>query len=367
MEYGPESSHRKSALHLCGLQLSLRSLTALEMTQVELATRTGLSLKHVNQIIQGVAPVTPDTALLLEKTTGVQARMWNSLEATYREHVLRAESREALLKEADWLKELPIAELKKRELLPDTNDKGTLLEAVCDFFRVADRKSWEDVWRRPLASFRQSPSFAADAGAVSVWLRLGELEAEEIDCEPFDPTRFRDALSEIRELTTWKDVAAASQRLVELCKEAGVAIVFVAEIGKTRSSGAARWLTPTKALIQLSLRHKFEDHLWFSFFHEAGHILLHSKKETFINTGGKGAPGTDGAMEDEANRFAANQLIPRHHDSRLPLLHTDADVKAFAREIGIAPGIVVGRLQKEKLWGWNRGNNLKRKLMLVDN
>jgi HTH-type transcriptional regulator/antitoxin HigA len=69
-------------------------------------------------------------------------------------------------------------------------------KAVCDFFRVADRKSWEDVWRRPLASFRQSPSFAADAGAVAVWLRLGEPEAEEIDCEPFDPTRFRDALSE---------------------------------------------------------------------------------------------------------------------------------------------------------------------------
>src|SRR6266446_2917102 len=121
------------------------TLTALEMTQVELAARTGLSLKHVNQIIQGVAPVTADTALLLEKATGVQARMWNALEATYREHLLRAESREALLKEADWLRELPIAELKKRNLLPDTNDKGTLLEAVCDFFRVADRTSWEEV------------------------------------------------------------------------------------------------------------------------------------------------------------------------------------------------------------------------------
>src|SRR5438132_447705 len=85
------------------------------LPHVELATRTGLSLKHVNQIIQGVAPVTPDTALLLEKATGVQARMWNSLESTYRERVLRAESRAALLKEADWLKELPIAELKRRE------------------------------------------------------------------------------------------------------------------------------------------------------------------------------------------------------------------------------------------------------------
>jgi HTH-type transcriptional regulator/antitoxin HigA len=343
------------------------TLSVIEMTQVQLATRTGLSLKHVNQIIQGVAPVTPDTALLLEKATGVEARMWNALEATYRERVLRAESRAALLEEADWLKELPIAELKKRGKLPQSNNKATLLEAVCDFFRVADRSRWEDVWRKPLAAFRQSPSFAADAGAVASWLRLGEIEAEKIDSKPFDPTAFRDALAEIRELTTWKDVAAASERLVELCRQAGVAVVFVAEIGRTRTSGAARWMSPTKALIQLSLRHKYEDHLWFSFFHEAGHILLHSKKETFINTGPKQPPGADVVMEEEANRFAANHLIPRHYESRLPQLHTEADVRAFAREIGIAPGIVVGRLQREELWGWNRGNRLKRKLMLVEN
>jgi HTH-type transcriptional regulator/antitoxin HigA len=342
------------------------TLLALEMTQVQLATRTGLSLKHINQIVQGVAPLTPDTALLLEKATGVEARMWNALETNYRERVLRAESRKALLEEADWLKELPIAELKKLEHLPATNDKATLLEAVCDFFRVADRNSWDEVWRRPLAAFRQSPSFAADAGAVATWLRLGEIEADEIDCQPFDPTKFRDTLDEIRELTTWKDVHAASIRLVELCSQAGVAVVFVPEIGKTRASGAARWLTPTKALIQLSLRHKYEDHLWFSFFHEAGHILLHSKKETFINTSGKQPPGADLVMEDEANRFAANHLIPRQYESRLPELETDADVRAFARELCIAPGIVVGRLQREKLWGWQRGNHLKRKLMIVD-
>jgi HTH-type transcriptional regulator / antitoxin HigA len=342
------------------------TLDALEMTQVQLATRTGLSLKHINQIIQGVAPLTPDTALLLEKATGVEARMWNALEANYRERVLRAESREVLLQEVDWLKELPIAELKKRSRLPQTNDKATLLEAVCDFFRVADRTSWDAVWRRPLAAFRQSPSFAADAGAVATWLRLGEIEAEQVECEPFDPAKFREALDEIRELTTWKDVHAASERLVELCRGAGVAVVFVGEIGKTRASGAARWLTPTKALIQLSLRYKTDDHLWFSLFHEAGHILLHSKKETFVKMGNKQPPGADLAMEEEANRFAANQLIPRHYESLLFSLTTDSEVRAFARKIGIAPGIVVGRLQREGKWDWHKGNHLKRKLVLVE-
>jgi HTH-type transcriptional regulator/antitoxin HigA len=340
------------------------TLDALGMTQVQLAARTGLSLKHINQIAQGAAPVTPETALLLEKATGVKARMWNVLEATYRERVSREESREALLRDADWLKHLPVAELKKRDLLPNTSDKATLLEAVCDFFGVADRKRWEQVWLKPLASFRQSPSFAADAGAVAVWLRLGEMSAAKIDCAPFDAARFREVLAEIRDLTLWDDVGAAADQLVELCASAGVAVVFVGEIGKTRASGAARWLTPTKALIQLSLRHKSDDHLWFSLFHEAAHILLHSKKETFINTG-SAHEATD-EMEEEANRFAANQLIPRQLEGRLPSLRTDAEVKAFARHIGIAPGIVVGRLQKERLWPWNRGNHLKRKLQLVE-
>jgi HTH-type transcriptional regulator/antitoxin HigA len=340
------------------------ALEALGMTQVQLAARTGLSVKHVNQMAQGVAPVTPETALLLEKATGVNARMWNVLEATYRERVSREESREALLKDRDWLRQLPVSELKRRGHLPATNDKATLLEAVCDFFGVADRRRWEQIWLRPLASFRQSRSFTADTGAVAVWLRLGEMSAAKIDCAQFDATRFREVLGETRDLTLWDDVGAAAERLVELCASAGVAVVFVGEIGNTRASGAARWLTPTKALIQLSLRHKSDDHLWFSFFHEAAHILLHSKKETFINTGSSHEPTDE--MEQDANRFAANQLIPRQLEGRLASLQTNAEVKAFARNIGVAPGIVVGRLQKEELWPWNRGNNLKRKLELVE-
>jgi HTH-type transcriptional regulator/antitoxin HigA len=56
----------------------------------------------------------------------------------------------------------------------------------------------------------------------------------------------------------------------------------------------------------------------------------------------------------------------RSQELQLASLHTDAEVKSFARHIGIAPGIVVGRLQKEELWPSNRGNNLKRKLQLVE-
>jgi HTH-type transcriptional regulator / antitoxin HigA len=339
---------------------SLRSaLEALGMTQSDLAARAGLSLKHVNQIVQGTAPVSQETALLLEKVTRIPARVWNALEARYRERLARTDEREALARDTTWLQELPIKELTERGVLPQRADRPALVEAVCRFFGVANRESWERVWREPLAAFRKSRRLTSDAGAVASWLRLGELQAESIECQDFDARRFRATLREIRGLT---DSASDEflPRLVDLCADSGVAVAFVPEIKGTRCWGAARWLTPHKALIQLSLRYKSDDHLWFSFFHEAAHLLLHSKKETFITT-----DRFSDHAEQEADRFAENFLIPREFTSRLRALSL-SEVRRFAHELGIAPGIVVGRLQKEGILEWSQGNSLKRRFRFVE-
>jgi HTH-type transcriptional regulator/antitoxin HigA len=339
---------------------SLRAtLTKLGMTQADLAARTGLSLKHINQVVQGVAPLTHETALLLEKVTGVPARIWNALEANYRDRLARTEDQRKLENDARWLREIPVKELVNRGYLPKVTDRGAILTEVCRFFGVANKEAWERVWRSPLAAFRKSPSIESEAGAVAAWLRIGEVEAASIDCAPFDARKFRESLQEIRALTT-ADPEEFEPQLKKLCASAGVAVLFVPEISGTRSWGATRWLTPTKALIQLSLRYKSDDHLWFSFFHEAAHLLLHSKKETFISTD----RFSDNA-EKEADSFAAAYLVPRHYESRLRELSL-GDVRDFAAEIGIAPGVVVGRLQKDGFLGWNEGNTLKRRYKFAD-
>jgi HTH-type transcriptional regulator/antitoxin HigA len=324
------------------------------MTQAGLAARTGLSLKHINQVVQGVAPLTHETALLLEKVTGVPARIWNALEASYRDRLARTEDRRKLENDAQWLKRIPVKELVGRGYLPKVTDRGAILSEVCRFFGVANKDAWEKVWRSPLAAFRKSPTIESEAGAVAAWLRIGEVEAGSIQCAAFDARRLRETLQEIRSLTT-ADPEEFEPRLKKLCASAGVAVVFVPEIKGTRCWGATRWLTPTKALIQLSLRYKSDDHLWFSFFHEAAHLLLHSKKETFISTD-RFSDGT----EKEADSFAASHLIPRQYDSRLKELSL-GNVREFAVQIGIAPGVVVGRLQKDGVLGWNEGNSLKRR------
>jgi HTH-type transcriptional regulator / antitoxin HigA len=343
---------------------TLRSTLAVRgLTQADLAERTGLSLKHINQITQGVAPITAGTALLFEQVTDVPAQRWNALEAKYREKLARQENRERLADEKDWLKELPLKELIDRGFVSASADKATQVEQASRFFGVADPERWRRVWLAPLVSFRQSPSFVADAAAVATWLRLGELEATTIETEPYDAKQFRRVLSEARALTR-SQPRVALKRLRKRCAAAGVAVVFLPDIGKTRTCGAARWLTPQKALIQLSDRFKRDDQLWFSFFHESAHLLLHSKKELFVSEG-----DLDNATEEEeqeANAFAAAQLIPRRYEREFQHLRTDSDVIAFAEELGIAPGIVVGRLQKERVWDWNRGNRLRRPIDFAD-
>jgi HTH-type transcriptional regulator/antitoxin HigA len=46
------------------------TLEALDMTQADLARRTGLSTKHINQLVQAAVALTPDTAMALDQVTG---------------------------------------------------------------------------------------------------------------------------------------------------------------------------------------------------------------------------------------------------------------------------------------------------------
>jgi len=154
--------------------------------------------------------------------------------------------------------------------------------------------------------------------------------------------------------------------LRDWCAKAGVAVVFVRELPGTRSHGVARWLSPEKALIQLSTRYKSDDQIWFSFFHEAGHISLDGKKIASIESDAEQVQeGTEAkAREDRANAFAAETLIPqRSLDRFLAENHSrhlsKANVEEFAKRIDSAPGIVVGCLQYEGVLGRNLLNGLK--------
>ncbi|MDH5670218.1 MAG: HigA family addiction module antitoxin [Nitrospira sp.] len=329
------------------------TIDALGMGQRDLATRAGLSHKHINQIIHGVAPLTYETAVRLEQVTGVPARMWINLEANYRAQLAKRDEKERLESDIAWLKTIPAAELVRRKKIEKHPDPVLTLKSVLAFFGVADVNAWNNIWLSPEVAYRKSSVFRGQPEAIATWLRLGEVEARAVPCFPFDKVKFRAALDEIRACTVNKPEEFVPT-MKALCAGAGVAVVLIPEIKNAPVSGATQWLTSEKAMIQLSLRYKTNDQFWFTFFHEAGHILFGGKKEAFIDLNHMTGEG-----EVEADRFAAGHLIPPDRTGELHRLKSAQAIQVFAKAIGVAPGIVVGRLQHEKMIRYDQFNGLK--------
>lgn len=328
----------------------VETLDSLGLSQAELALRTGLTEVSISRIAKGLQPITAETANKLELVTGVPAGMWNNLEAQYREQLAKIEERERFAKDRDWLKTIPIKELIKRKAIAGTNDEAILVRQALAFYGVSSVATYNEFIQRHGVAARRSQKFQSDPAALAAWLRFGEMEAARITCKPYSKDAFVKAIMAIRGLTP----AAPNvflPKMVELCGGAGVALALVPEMPKAPWYGASKWLTTDKAMILLNLRGKREDQFWFSFFHEAGHILHDSKKELFTNDG-----SADDPCEQRANQFAANLLIPKHHCSRMEALTNEREVVALATQLGIAPGIVVGQFQRRtRKWSWFNG------------
>jgi len=325
-------------------------------TQQALAQRAGFTTKHISLLINGKASITEDTAVKLERVLGSTMRFWMTREAQYREALVRLQERKSLSANAEWLLRLPIKEMARFGWIQLFENKADQVRECLRFFGVASVDAWEKQYNEPLVAFRASRKLAKEVGAVAAWLRQGEREAEQIACEAFDKAAFRQVLSEARQLTNEPDPNVFIPRLVAACARAGVAVVLVPAPKGCPVSGATRWLGAEKALLALSLRHKSNDHFWFSLFHEAGHLLLHGKKLLFVDVDNR----IDGADEDQADAFASSWLIPSAEAAKLTSIpKTNFGIQSFAKRIGVAPGIVVGRLQKEGLLPWTHLNGLK--------
>ena len=323
-------------------------MESMEMTQKELATRTGLTQQSLNRIFKGEQPITYETANSLDLVTGVEASFWNNLEAQYREQLAKLEERERLETEKAWLKKVPTKDLLERGYLTEQDDKALMVRETLSFYGVSSVDAWKDLWERPAVAARRSTCFQSYPERTAAWLRMGELKAQKIDCEKYDESVFKKALKEIRSLTN-KAPKDFIPKIKKLCAQSGVALVLIPEISRVPWNGATKWLNPNKAMLLLSLRGKREDKFWFTLFHEAGHILHDSKKDVYIN---------DGKAEDEreqkADTFAANFLIPQKFNPTIKSTFDASDIRRVAKEIGTSPGIVAGRYQHlTKKWNYH--------------
>lgn len=337
------------------------------MKQTELALRLGITTKHLNNLISGKASVTPETAQGLQQVFQRAAKYWLLLQANYDLSVQKEKRRAWYQTHADecraWLELFDYSMLVKQNYVKKVvNDDFEKCDELLRFFGCVDIASWKQMYCSELpAACRITGGESAQIGNTSSWLRQGQLIAQSTftDMPVYERSKFRQILKKIRTLTVAEENFIPE--LKHLCEEAGVKLLLVKELPKSGISGAAFWIRNGEIpCIQMNLRYKKNDHFWFTFFHEAAHIIKEHKKYIFIDC--EKREETD--IEKEADRMAGNWLIPEGDYQRFVErnLFYEEDIIKFSLEMGIHPGIVVGRLQHDTKIPWNWHNKLKQSL-----
>ena len=326
------------------------------MTQLDLANKTGINKKTINEIIKGKAPITTSTALKLEYVFNIPASFWNNLESSYRESLEREKDIESIKEDEKYLINIPYSEMAKRnwDCIEQTRDSYENIINLRKFFSVASL-SFDTELKRKLA-FRKSNNEKFSFEALYCWLRYGEIQSNKDEYPKFDIEKLKENSKTIRELVNKKFLEQLNL-IKKLLKECGVALIYEPHLPNTYVNGVSYKITCDKAIIMVSDRGKKDDILWFTLFHEIAHLIKHSKKEVFVDL--EDTESSD--IELEADEFARNILIPdnAYNDFvKNNIVFDENIIKEFSKNNNISTGIVVGRLQKDGLISWNQFNNL---------
>jgi len=331
------------------------------MTQKSLSERMGISEKHLSQIINGEASITVETSLLLENALGGAASFWTNLEKNYQETKARIERASSIKEEIEALPRFPYNELAKRGYVDQTTNREKRVENLWKFFGV---NSLSFVPTTESVAFRKRTNPNIKSEAIATWLRCGEIESKKQSVSNFSESGVKEILGEIKTLSV-KKPEDFSEEVRKLLNGVGVSLVYMKHFPGTGVSGAVRWIN-NNPVIQLSLYYSWADIFWFNLYHELGHLLLHGKKEKFIEFDKKELALTK-SKEVEADEFASNELIPSksYADFLSDPFITKQRIKKFADDLGIHPGIVAGRLCHDKKVRWNLVSSLRPRLKLV--
>ena len=335
------------------------------MSQLELASRCGVSVKLVNEVISGTAPLSASLAIALEQVFRMPARLWMRLEANYRADLAKADAQLSAAEAKAWVQRFNYGALAKLGFAPLENGRNAeayrrKAAALLDFFRVKSPTEWEGVWLNPKVAFRRSLKGLKKPYDTSVWLRAGELAAEKLACAPYGRTAFLKVFQDVRAAALREDIGQAIKDVQAAFAKTGVALVVLPAPPGIGVSGATHWRHSDLAILQLSLRYKSDDQFFFTLAHEAAHILLHGKRDVFL----EGADGNDEAKEAEANQWAANFWVPTKKRQAFERRGewSESAIREFAQALGVPAGIVVGQLQHSGYLPVTHHNGLKRKL-----
>lgn len=336
----------------------LSAMSRRSVSPTALAEQLKGGMDQLRGIVAGTSAIDESAADALARAVGGSIRFWMDRQAKY-ESALAQAVQAVTNDDGDfWLKNVPLPDPKPRGKISEQVRSAELQKRLA-FYGVSTITSWRARYgsEQKAARFRTSTSFMPSEGATSLWLRRGELEASLTSTQPWSPTGLKARLAEIRALSKISKVARFLPRLKKLLAEAGVALVIVKAPTGCRASGASRLIAANKAMILVSFRHRSDDQFWFTIFHEIGHLLLHDAAP-FVDEDGM---SEEDPCEQEANEFAVDLIVPDHRVSELYRLGDDAEmIRRFAVSLGVAPGLILGQLERRRLVDYGQFRKLRR-------
>lgn len=337
-------------------------LEELKMGPKEFAIRTGKPEKTIIAILKGDSSITPEMAVLFESVLKIPASFWIKRQYNFDEYKAREKRSLAIEKSKDWAKCFPIADMVRCGWLNARTKTEEKVVELFQFFGVSSNEAWEDYFfnQQLKVAFRISLAHTKEPYAISAWIRQGEIEASQLQCGAYSESDFKKALKEIKSLMATQPDDFFAQ-LQQLCLACGVKVVYTPCIKKAPLSGATRWIDDNP-LIQLTGRYKQNDRFWFTFFHEAGHILLHGKKDIFLED--IEYSEADLQKENQANDFAIEWTFSNEQEEEvleaIPL--TIESIEEFAKKFNTHPAMIIGRFHKKQLLHYAVGRDFFVKL-----
>ena len=324
------------------------------MTQKEFALRMGLSEKHISHLINGQVELTQDVALRLESVLGVPASFWNNLESIYREKLTRVIEEQELERDVELASAFPYPKMAAFGWVTAASKAEEKALNLRRFFEVA-KLALLDGLRIPGIAYRRTGTNETSDYSLAAWAQKARIEARQYKTAAINISKLKQEIPRIREMTV-KNPDVFCKELTTLFARCGIALVFLPHIGGSFLHGAT-FYDGNRIIMGLTVRGRDADKFWFSLFHEMCHIIR----------GHISASQTNMEQEDEADAFARDVLIPLEQYRVFISANCFSKdcIVAFAHKIGIAPGIVLGRLQKENFVPYNRFNELKVKYQIA--
>jgi Plasmid maintenance system antidote protein len=305
------------------------------ISYTDFSKRGNWSVETVNKIISGELAINEEIALTLQNILGSSKDFWLSRQSNYDQRLKKIEA-----EKEEWVKQLPVNEMLK---LGWIKKSPNLFKECLTFFNASNIYDWKKKYETKVVSFRKTDTFDSNIASITAWIRKAEIQVENYNVKKWDKELFENTLEDkIKPLTRIKNPTVFIPKLVKICADCGVLLAIIPCIGKSRASGASMMTSENKALIIQSFRYMSDDHFWFTFFHEAGHLIMHENKLRLEDIDESNCKNE----EWEANIFSSECLVPLYLKNELVKLnHSKRHIVEFAQKANISPGIVVGQLQ----------------------